>query len=214
MRGRTRVVRPVHIVPGLVRVIRLAEVLHRRPVHRPRRRLRGGPRGAGRQRGSLSPSLLADLTPEPARGDVGYRALREVGVGVGVRRGVRHVRRVLLAPFRYRRHHRARRSPRGAARGNSRKLQEGETCLTDRSPTVLFNILAGLLAGPVEDAEGHIGGSRGAEPDGWNVVRVQQEGYPHPRCARGAARFGTRPPERPPVCSHICAPRSNLSSPS
>ena len=107
VRGRTRVVRPVHIVPGLVRVIRLAEVLHRRPVHRPRRRLRGGPRGAGRQRGSLSPSLLADLTPEPARGDVGYRALWEVGVGVGVRRGVRHVRRVLLAPFRYRRHHRA-----------------------------------------------------------------------------------------------------------
>ena len=62
------------------------------------------------------------------------------------------------------------------------------------------------MPGAVEDAEGHFGGSRGAEPDGWNVVRVQQEGYPHPRCARGAARVGTCPPERPPARSHICAP--------
>ena len=36
----------------------------------------------------------------------------------------------------------------------------------------------------MEDAEGHIGGSRGAEPDGWNVVRVQQEGIRTPD-ARG-----------------------------
>ena len=208
-RARTRVVRPVHVVPGLVRALRLLKVPHRRPVHR-----LGASLGGSGWTVSLRASRGADLSTEPASGGVGDGGLREVGVGVGVGRGVRHVRRVLLAPFRYRRHHRARRSPRGAARGNSRKLHEGETCLTDRSPTVLFNILADLLAGPVEDAEGHIGGSRGAEPDGWNVVRVQQEGYPHPRCARGAARVGRRPPERPPVCSHICAPRSNLSSPS
>ena len=33
-RARTRVVRPVHVVPGLVRALRLLKVPHRRPVHR------------------------------------------------------------------------------------------------------------------------------------------------------------------------------------
>lgn len=204
-RVRTRVVRPVDVVPGLVRALRLLKVPHRRPVHR-----LGG--SLGYRSGwtvSLRASRRADLPTEPASGGVGDGALREVGVGVGVGRGVRHVRRVLLAPFRYRRHHGARRSPRGAARGNSRKLQECEPKLPNRSPTTngFVKHPGGLLAGRVEGAEGHFGGSRGAEPDGWNVVRVQQEGYPHPRCARGAARVGTCPPERPPVCSNICAPR-------
>ena len=86
---------------------------------------------------------------------------------------------------------------------------ESPNCQTESIANGFVYIPAGVLPGAVEDAEGHFGGSRGAEPDGWNVVRVQQEGYPHPRCARGAASRYV-PARTTPVCSHICAPRSSL----